>query len=149
MKFFTLVILPLDADISSEETFAAAIRAKMWPFRDRTSVGPEDDEAGDLESTRHLARWDSYSLYPWEELKHYGHAPQHAPGEDALLILTLGRNPAPGLHGLGKPAIVTPDSEWIDSPATRELDAEQWRAGAEAELARYAGHRAALLFCHG
>ena len=150
MKFFTLVILPLGAGLCSEEAVAAAVRPLMWPFRDRTSIGPEHDEAADFDSAHNLARWDAYSLYPGKELDHYGYAAQPPADPDAMLIVPVSTITADDLaQRFGHAAIVTPAGEWIDSPGTRAIDEAAWRHAAGSALARCNGHHGVLLFCHG
>jgi hypothetical protein len=151
MKFFTLVILPADTDISSDDVITSEVKKLMWPYRDRTCFDPPDGEISDDPRLDKNARWDGYSECPRRMLANHGYDVEGIPDDDALVICSMADLSARdfGPRGrLGSPAILTPDGQWLDCPSIRSMDFDEWQVRANATAAVYSGHHGILLFCH-
>jgi hypothetical protein len=137
MKFYALIVLPKEADISRVSEIEEAAALLMKPFKmweDDVPVGRQ--------------HWDWYwcCTKEWLEQSNISFSEYSTALPDHPYLVF----PAETLSEEGVvDSVVTPDGEWVRSKSPYTMEDPTWPQKAVSLCNGFSGHYAVLAYCHG
>ena len=137
MKYFALIILPIDINPLDSQSIESAAAEMMGPFK----MWEDDTPIGN-------ARWDYYwcCTKEWMDQSQLSYSAYAGiPEAQPLVVFPVDQLTAEGVTY----SVLTPHGDWYRSKATYEKADPSWDAEALRICRSFGGHFGVLAYCHG